>query len=54
MVAQKVATAVFLKSDVFKKPKKSPYDWATLKRKFETKIFQKSSNLVTLVVTSKF
>ena len=36
----------YMKSDVFKTPK--PHIWATFKRKFDTKILQKSPNLDTL------
>ena len=51
MPAKKVATAVLTsKGMLFKKPEKSPYIWATFKRKFVTKNLQKSPNLVTLVV----
>ena len=36
----KVAQKVFLKSGVFKNPKKSPYIWANFKRKFDTWILK--------------
>ena len=39
--------------DVFKISKKSTYIWATFVRKFVTKNFQKSPNLVTLAVSWK-
>ena len=46
--AQTVATACFRTNDFFKKPKKSPMNWATFVRTFATKNFQISPNLVTL------
>ena len=55
-VAQKVASAVLpynVKSDtVFQKAQKSPSIWATIVIKFIAKNFQKSPNLVTVVVAS--
>ena len=39
----------YLKSNVFKKPIKSPYTWANFKRNFDAKNVQNSHNLVTLI-----
>ena len=49
-----VATAVFTwKVDVFEEPRKSPYIWANFKRNLDTNNYQKSSNLVTLILRLK-